>query len=113
MSTRRPPTTDPALALLSLAGTRAELRAKDVARAALADERLLSRNRDDRVAAALALERAWIDLGVAIPLMTADRWFVVDPDLRGVVIRPDGVPLVDGAYFAGAFEPALPGAGAR
>jgi hypothetical protein len=109
----RPPTTDPALALLSLAGTRSELRAKDVARTALADERLLSRNRDDRVAAALALERAWIDLGVAIPLMTADRWFVVDPDLRGVVIRPDGVPLVDGAYFAGAYEPALPGAGSR
>jgi hypothetical protein len=34
--------------------------------------------------------------------MTADRWFTADPDLRGVVIRPDGVPLIDGAYLAGA-----------
>ena len=30
--------------------------------------------------------------GVAVPLMTADRWFIVDPDLRGIQIREDGVP---------------------
>ena len=39
---------------------------------------------------------------VAIPLLTADRWYTVDPDLRGVVLREDGVPLLFDAYFAGA-----------
>jgi hypothetical protein len=97
----RPPTSDPALALLSLAGRRKDLVADDGARRALSDPRLLSSSKDERVAAALSLERAWLDAGVAVPLMTADRWFVVDPDLRGVQIREDGVPLLFDAYFAG------------
>ncbi|HEY4221259.1 MAG TPA: hypothetical protein VGO62_07945, partial [Myxococcota bacterium] len=97
----RPPTSDPALALLSLAGKRADLTSDDAAKRALADPRLLSASKDERVAGALALERAWLDAGLAVPLMTADRWFVVDPDLRGVQIRDDGVPLLFDAQFAG------------
>lgn len=96
----RAPTSDPALALLALAGRRQELLDDDAVRKALADPRLLAAAREDRVAAALALERAWLDAGVAVPLMTADRWFIVDPDLRGVQIREDGVPLLFDATFA-------------
>jgi hypothetical protein len=96
----RPPTSDPALALLSLAGQRKDLVDDDAARRALADPRLLSSSHEERVAAALALERAWLDGGEVVPLMTADRWFVVDPDLRGVQIREDGVPLLFDATFA-------------
>ncbi len=98
----RPPTSDPALALLSLAGKRKELLEDEGARRALADPRLLSSSKDDRVAAAVALERAWLDAGTVVPLMTADRWFTVDPDLRGVQIREDGVPLLfDATFLAG------------
>lgn len=96
----RAPTADPALALLSLAGQRRELLEDDAVQKAIADPRLLSSSREERVAAALALERAWLDTGAAVPLMTADRWFIVDPDLRGVQIREDGVPLLFDATFA-------------
>ena len=95
----RPPTSDPALALLSLAGKRKELLDDETAKRALADPRLLSSSKDERVAAAVALERAWLDAGLTVPLMTADRWFTVDPDLRGVQIREDGVPLLFDATF--------------
>jgi hypothetical protein len=98
----RPPTRDPALALLALAGMRPELSDDEGARRALADPRLLSASPEERVAAALALERAWLDGALAVPLLTADRWFIVDPDLRGVIIREDGVPLLFDAYFGGA-----------
>jgi hypothetical protein len=96
----RAPTADPALALLALAGKRKELLEDEAGRAALADPKLLSPSREERVAAALALERAWLDAGAAVPLMTADRWFIVDPDLRGVQIREDAVPLLFDATFA-------------
>lgn len=98
----RPPTRDPALALLSLAGRRKDLVDDAAVQRALADTRLLSASQEERVAAAMALERAWIDAGLAVPLLTADRWYTVDPDLRGVVLREDGVPLMFDAYFAGA-----------
>ncbi|MCC7070836.1 MAG: hypothetical protein IT383_05910 [Deltaproteobacteria bacterium] len=98
----RPPTRDPALALLSLAGRRKDLVADPAVQRALANPLLLSASQDERVAAALTLERAWIDAGLAVPLLTADRWYTVDPDLRGVVLREDGVPLMFDAYFAGA-----------
>ena len=98
----RPPTRDPALALLSLAGRRKDLVDDPAVQRALADPLLLSASLDERVAAALSLERAWMDAGLAIPLLTADRWYTVDPDLRGVVLREDGVPVLFDAYFAGA-----------
>ncbi|MBI1949586.1 MAG: hypothetical protein HYS27_28120 [Deltaproteobacteria bacterium] len=97
----RPPTRDPALALLSLAGRRKDLVGDPAVQRALSDPQLLSASQDERVAAALGLERAWMDAGLAIPLLTADRWYTVDPDLRGVVLREDGVPLLFDAYFAG------------
>lgn len=98
----RPPTRDPALALLSLAGRRKDLVADPAVQRALTDPALLSSSAAERMAAALTLERAWMDAGLAIPLLTADRWFTVDPDLRGVVLRADGVPLLFDAWFAGA-----------
>lgn len=97
----RPPTTDPALALLSLAGARPNLIDDEAAQRALKDPRLLSFSEEERVAAAVALERAWLDAGLAVPLLTADRWFSADPDLRGVRIREDGVPLLHDATFGG------------
>lgn len=97
----RPPTTDPALALLALAGRRHELVDDAAVQKALKDARLLSADAEARLAAALAVERALLDAGVVVPLMTADLWFTIDPDLRGVAIRPDGVPLLDDAYWGG------------
>ena len=47
----------------------------------------------------MALERRWIDERLVVPLMTADRWYAVDPALRGVRIRADGVPLLHDAYW--------------
>jgi hypothetical protein len=96
----RSPTADPALALLSLAGERRELRAATDA-AVLADPRLLSGDEEERVAAALELERHWQSRRLVVPLMTAQRWLAVDPGLRGVRLRPDGVPLLDDAWWGG------------
>lgn len=96
----RPKTTDPALALLALAGEHPDLKAATPP-SALADPRLLSSSKEERVAGALALERVWLDARVVVPLMTADRWFAVDPALRGVRVRADGVPLLSGAYWGG------------
>lgn len=96
----RPKTSDPSLALLALAGHRPEVKAA-TPESALADKRLLSSSMEERVAAALTLERAWLDARVVVPLMTADRWFAVDPALRGVRVRADGVPLLDDAYWGG------------
>lgn len=98
----RPPTRDPALALLSLAGMRPELLQSEAAKKALADPRLLSALKQERVAASLTLERAWLDAGLAVPLLQADRWFTADADLRGVRIREDGVPLLHDATFVAA-----------
>ena len=98
----RPPTTDPALALLALAGRRRELVADPAVEKALRDPRLLSADAEARLAAALAVERALLDARVVVPLMTAELWFTIDPDLRGVTIRPDGVPLLDDAYWGGS-----------
>jgi hypothetical protein len=98
----RPPTSDPALALLALAGKRPELVDEPSVKKALEDPRLLSERGDERLAAALALERAWLDAFAVVPLMTAERWFTIDPDLRGVQIRADGVPLLVDAYWGSA-----------
>ena len=98
----RPPTTDAALALLFLAGQQPELLDDPGVKKALSDRRLLSPDPAARLAAALDAERAFIASGFVVPLLSVDRWFIVDPDLRGVVVRPDGIPLLDGAWWAGA-----------
>jgi hypothetical protein len=96
----RPPVADPALALLSLAGSREEVSdATDPE--LLADPRLLSAAPEERLAGAMALERVWIDSRVLVPLMTADLWLAVSSHIRGVRVRDDGVPLFHDAYFAG------------
>lgn len=97
----RPDTTDPALALLSLAGSRPALKAA-LPEERLKDPRLLSVSFEERLEGALALERAWIEARAIVPLMTAERWFAVHPALRSVKIRPDGVPLLDDAYWGDA-----------
>jgi len=95
----RPPVADPALALLSLAGKRPELVVDERVKKALADPRLLSEKHEERLAAALSLERAWLEAFIVVPLMTAERWFTIDPDLRGVQVRADGAPLLSDAYW--------------
>jgi hypothetical protein len=96
----RAPTTDPALALLAMAGAHPTILVATPAEL-LADKRLLSARAEERLAAALLLERHWLTTRVVVPLMTADHWFGVDPGLRGVRVRPDGVPLLDDAYWGG------------
>ena len=95
----RPPTTDAALALLSLAGRRPELATDVAVQKALGDARLLSERSEERLVAALALERALLQSFAVVPLLTAERWFAIDPDLRGVQLRADGVPLMADAYW--------------
>lgn len=96
----RPSSTDPTLALLGLAGQHPSLRTGSPAiEAALNDERLLSPKKEERVAAALVLERAWLESQLVVPLLTVERWFDVDPELRNVRIRADGVPIFDDAFW--------------
>lgn len=96
----RPPTADPALALLALAGTYPQLAVVETAARVLVDPRLVAASAAERTTAALALERAWLEAAAVVPLLTVDRWFVVDPDLRGMQVRDDGVPLLHGVTFA-------------
>ena len=97
----RPPTRDAALSLLSFVGEREGLLADDNVKRALADPRLLVADDAARLAAALALERALLDSRLVVPLIVVERAMLVDPDLRGVVIRGDGVPIFDGAWWGG------------
>ncbi len=97
----RPPTPDPALALLELAGRKVELQTEEAGEGTR-DPRLLSAVEEERVEAALELERRWIEEHRVTPLMTAERWFTVDPRLREVHIRADGVPLLHDAFWGQA-----------
>lgn len=94
----RPPTQDPALALLELAGRKVELQTDEAGEGTL-NPRLLSRVEEERLEAALELERRWIEEHRVTPLMTAERWYTVDPKLREVHIRADGVPLLHDAFW--------------
>ncbi len=89
-----PPTRDPALALLALADQQPALRSEG-----LTDPRLLDASPARRLEAALDLERLWIDERRAVPLLSARRWIAVHQDLLGVRLRPDGVPLLDRAWW--------------
>ena len=97
----RPPSRDAALSLLSFVGEREGLLADDAVKKALLDPRLLGDNTAARLAAALALERALLDSRLVVPLIVVERAMLVDPDLRGVVMRGDGVPMFDGAWWGG------------
>jgi hypothetical protein len=93
----RPPTSDPALALLVLVGTYPE-----IADAVTLDGvKLLSDDADARLQVAMTLERELIAGRAAVPLLVAERWFGFNADLRGVRVRPDGVPLLDQAFWGG------------
>jgi hypothetical protein len=95
----RPASDDPALALLALAGEHAALH-DDAGRRLLADPRLLSADFDERMSGAIALERAWVESRRVVPLLFAELHYTVDTALRGVRIRPDGVPVFDDAYWS-------------
>ncbi len=97
----RPPTEDPAVALLELAGRNPELMSDEAGSGTL-DPRLLSMDEGERVEGALAVERQWLEERRVIPLMTAERWFTFDPRLHGVHIRADGVPLLHDAFWGAA-----------
>lgn len=89
-----PPSEDPALSLLALAATLPELPTDDLDLASL-----LHADPARRLAAALDLERRWIDERRVLPLLTAKRWVAVHPDLRGVQLRSDGAVLLHDAYW--------------
>lgn len=97
----RPPTRDAAIALLAFVGEREQLMSDPGVRDAANDPRLLGEDAAERLAAALVLERALLDSRLVVPLLVVERVIGVDPDLRGVVIRGDGVPLLDGAWWGG------------
>ena len=97
----RPPSRDAALSLLSFVGERERLLTDDNVKRALLDARLLGENTAARLAAALVLERALLDSRLVVPLIVVERAMLVDPDLRGVVMRGDGVPMFDGAWWGG------------
>jgi len=93
----RPMTLDPALALLALSSRSDILKAED--EAGTFDPNLLSSDAGLRLTAAMALERRWIAANLVVPLMSAERWYSVNPALRDVRIRTDGVPILDDAFF--------------
>lgn len=97
----RPPSRDAALSLLSFVGERDDLGREPAVERALADPRLLDGDAATRLAAALVLERALLESRLVVPLVVIERTVTVDPDLRGVVLRGDGVPLLDGAWWGG------------
>jgi len=97
----RPPSRDAAVSLLAFVGARAGLLNEPAVQKATADARLLGADPAQRLGAALALERALLDERLVVPLIVVDRSIVVDPDLRGVILRGDGVPLLDGAWWGG------------
>jgi hypothetical protein len=94
----RPASDDPALALLALAGEHSALH-DDNGRKHLNDPRLLSPEFDERMSGAIALERSWVESRRVVPLLFAELHYTVDTALRGVRIRPDGVPVFDDAYW--------------
>jgi hypothetical protein len=96
-----PPSRDAALSLLSFVGEREALVTDGGVQRALEDPRLLGREATGRLAAALALERALLDSRLVVPLIVVERAITVDPDLRGVVLRGDGIPMLDGAWWGG------------
>ncbi len=91
----RPPVADAGLALLVLADRVPSLRLDSVDAASL-----LAGSPSERTSAALTLERRWIAERRAVPLLTASRWLVLHARLRGVRVRGDGVPLLDGASWS-------------
>jgi len=95
----RPDARDPALALLALAGRHPELRGLPAEKTPLANPDLLSGSLEKRMAAAIDLERYWLESHQVVPLLVADRWLGFQPGLRGVKLRPDGVPLLADAYW--------------
>lgn len=97
----RPPSRDAALSLLSFVGERGNLAREPAVDKALADPRLLGSDAAGRLAAALVLERALLDSRLVVPLIVVERTITVDADLRGVLLRGDGVPMLDGAWWGG------------
>jgi hypothetical protein len=98
----RPRSQDPALALLELAALDPSLAA--LAGARLTDPALLSRSASERVRAALDLERAWLDSGLVLPLMTTQHWLATSEHLRGVRVSPLGMPSLLRAWTTGLVQ---------
>lgn len=92
----QPRSTDPAIALLELACLSPQL--ADAAGARLQVAGLLHGSLSRRQHAAIELERFWLDEGWAIPLLSTQHWMVLDPDLEGVELRGDGVPVLTRAW---------------
>jgi hypothetical protein len=93
----RPQTLDPALALLQLVADHPDVFSAPTDRL----DALLSGDPAERLAAAVSVEASWLSDRRVVPLFTAERWISVSPAVRGVRIRPDGVPLLHDAYLVG------------
>ena len=93
-----PESDDDALSLLALAGRHAELSRVEY-RALLQDPRFLSPSAAQRREAAHALETAWLQSGVLLPLMVSRSWLAIPPTLKGIHVRSDGVPIFEQAYW--------------
>jgi hypothetical protein len=94
-----PAVADAALALLAVAGSQSSFDPGDQAGAALLDGALLSADADQRLGAALDLERALLGSRTAIALLSIDTTIAVSPRLHGVRLRIDGVPLMADAWW--------------
>jgi len=94
----RPPTMEPALALLHLAAEHPDVFGAIPAETGSA---LLSPDPVARSAAAVSVEATWLRERRVVPLFTAERWISVSPRVRGVRVRTDGVPLLHDAWLAG------------
>ena len=97
----RPPSRDAALSLLSFVGERDDIARDSAVEQALGNPDLLDDDDQARLAAALTLERTLLHSRLVVPLLVVERTVTVDADLRGVVLRGDGVPLLDGAWWGG------------
>ena len=64
--------------------------------------RLLSPSPQERIEGAIVLERAWLDERRVIPLVSADFWVEIAPELKDVRLRPDGVVVLTEAFWSTA-----------
>ena len=92
----RPRSADAGVALLDLVAQHPDLQGDEESSMLF---QLLDEDSDKRLQAALMLEGRWIADGRVVPMLTAERWFALHPQLRKVRVRDDGIPILSDAYW--------------